>query len=648
MEQNSATLLVLVCLLQHALAGEVLCLWERYFHLGHNVSGACQLQGSLLPPGCDSRALQLAADGQTLSPHSHTHNHIANFTVIRPPGPQLHLRCEITCPGLQPRPHCDITLLGGRTPRTPSTPQCVIPPGSTDMNCSWNWSPSALQELLHTNLTLHLYSSPRTLLNITVPDGSNSVVVPRTSFMSHVDVTVWVRAQNPLGSAESIEVAFNTGAIKKPAPPVLACFLEDNSDIFILWNCPPENCDQTCEVRFSVNNQSDWTEVTDDSVGQADFILNNSQPFTHHHFQVRCVTGSDVEKTPFSDWSRPCTVLSAEDVPDGELDLWCDRDPILAVVWKEMPAPLARGRVRQYEVGVGWADGGSAWVNVSTDDPPAVEGAGCLECHSSEAGGPPSCRLALPCLWKAVWAEAEVAEVNVSAINSVGRSRLARLAVRRRGLPPEWVNVTAAGSQGALRVAWAPPPCGSEHLQGYVVQRKEAGRNTSRGFDWTRVNGTQQSTVLAGPFSPHTPYIVSVFAVYSSGTSQPASCIGYTKEDKPPAVPGVKVTLSPKVLLSWKHIPLTDRRGLILQYRVGHDNVTDYTVGPENCSQELQDLKPGQRYQFWVRAETGAGEGPKSIVDFTTKDKTGAPAETSWCRRGAVRRYLTRRTAACT
>ncbi|KAJ8345841.1 hypothetical protein SKAU_G00300340 [Synaphobranchus kaupii] len=95
---------------QQVLGVTVTCLWEGYFLVGGNVSGACQV--GLAPLGCGGQSLRLTAAGEPVLAYRYA-NDSAHFTVPAASESTLHLRCELTCAGLKPLPYCDVTLQGG-------------------------------------------------------------------------------------------------------------------------------------------------------------------------------------------------------------------------------------------------------------------------------------------------------------------------------------------------------------------------------------------------------------------------------------------------------------------------------------------------------------------------------------------------------
>ncbi|KAG7460134.1 hypothetical protein MATL_G00218000 [Megalops atlanticus] len=593
-------------LLQQAVGVGVTCLWEKYFHIGHNVSGACGMSKHR-PPGCGSQSLRLTADGKPLLAYHHS-NDTAHFAIPAPAKAALHLRCELTCAGLKSHSYCDITLQGGYPPHPPSRPECHIRHGDRDIQCSWDpgrWA------LLPTNYTLHWKQYAEECSPAGVVSGTNtSATVPYTDFCEE-NMTVWVVAQNGLGSVQSENADFHTVDIVKPHAPVITNHSVQPLEIFILWNLVYDELVGFCEVQYRTQEEGVWREG--DDVAQDNFLLQNPQPFSVYEFRVRCsCEGGGVR----SAWSNVYRALSSEAAPDGKMDVWSDcgmsdGQSECALVWKELPRSVARGKVLGYLLTVEHNTGNVTVMNFSTEEVGPREGVPGAANQSEICSGRCS---RLP------FSLQGVKGVNVMAYTSQGRTDPAPLALPKAGPEvPLAVSVTVAVEGRSLNVSWAPPTSLTQDVE-YVVQCKEAGLHQTRGFDWIKVNGTQRSVILAGNYRNYTPYNLSLFGIFGNCRCLLGSVIVYTVQGVPPKVANLEVSeiKSSGVSLTWDHIPLAQRRGVILRYHLGQGNYTEYNVSGHRNSLLLLDLQPGQRYQFWIRAETAAGQGPRTYISFVT------------------------------
>ncbi|KAJ8383698.1 hypothetical protein AAFF_G00215400 [Aldrovandia affinis] len=605
MQQLRTLLILLFARLFHPAKGEgVSCLWEEYFHIGHNVSGACQLHHPA-PPGCQGQSLRLSADGQVLLPYHHTTD-TANFTIPTPSTSDVHLRCELACPGLQPNKSCDRTILGSYPPSPPSRPRCHIPNNGDDLHCAWH---ARHNPLLPATYTLAWEPDvTRSGFAGSIMASNASGVIPRKQFHAQSRMSVWVIASNRLGSERSEKATFNTGYVGKPLAPVIHSYISHPTDLEILWDlkCPDmrsEESDINCQAQYRRQDQARWTEGED--VAQDGFLLEGVQPFSVYMFRVRCACpGSN---PLMSDWSEIYTAESTEAAPIGFLDVWIDSRPMdQALVWKELPVSMARGRVLDYLVTVE-RGGENVTIKISKANLGAREGKG---------GSRHCCRCPLTLLG--------VTGVHVSASTSQGHTSPTALALPLPTTGSSQVSVplsvsTETGGRG-FNVSWDPSSPLAETIQEYVVQQEEAGLGFTQGFDWMRTNKTLRSIILTGDFRNYTPYNLSLFGVFAKHSFLLGSAIAYTRQGVPPLVPVFQVSRisSSKATLTWEHIPLSQRRGVIQYYQLGQGNNTEYTVSGGVTSRQLSGLRPGQTYQFWISAKSVAGAGPRHTVKFST------------------------------
>ncbi|XP_061078250.1 interleukin-6 receptor subunit beta-like isoform X2 [Conger conger] len=415
------------------------------------------------------------------------------------------------------------------------------------------------------------------------------------------DMTVWVVANNSLGSVQSQKYSFNTGAVVKPRPPVVTENVSHAFYLEILWDfvCLArfDMPDISCQAQYRRPDQVSWTEG--EYVAQYRFLLEGTEPFTAYVFRVCCACpGSSY----WSDWSDDYTALTAEAAPVGVVDVWSDsRETDQAVVWKELPLSQARGTVLAYEVAVEHGGGNRTVLNVTT-----AQAGG-----SNDTGA--CCRLPLPLLG--------VTAVTISAINSVGRTRPALLALPTTGDPmPGLLSVSVVMKRRAFAVSWDLPSPLAETIEEYVLQQEVAGLLVAQGFDWTRANTTQRSIILTGAFQNYTPYSLSLFAVSGGRSRRLGSVIGYTRQGVPPAVPEFQVSRlsSSDATLTWQHIPLNKRMGVIQRYRLRQRDGPEHTVDGNSTSLQVSSLQPGQVYQFWIAAQTEAGAGSENTLQFST------------------------------
>ncbi|XP_058863244.1 interleukin-12 receptor subunit beta-2-like [Acipenser ruthenus] len=596
------------------------CTWDPHFELGHDTNGSCVLFSPTLPPSCAAGILRVTEGLNVTTLYSslqrNTTNGSLSFTVPAPREAEVHLHCEVICPGLETNPSCQQTITGGYPPAPPSQPQCHImkekrgaPP---EMNCSWHLGPDSL---LRTEYTFHLRMKGSTEWSTVVPAGLSTVMVPRSSFVSHVNGKVWVSARNALGKSQSKMKNFNSESIVKLEAPRFVSHEVISDMITVMWNNmdteKSSDININCRLRYREEGVRNWTEANPEDVSDVEYTLDSPQPFTHYLFQVSCMRGTD---SPWSEWSHSYKVQSSEAAPVGMLDVWFIFDKRnVTLYWKELSRENAQGSIRVYEVRLEAREGVSKLVNVSRET--------VLWSRARErADG-----LREECLCIYSLPKDGVFRASVVGYNGEGKTLPATVNFSSQGLLGPSNVIAVNNLEGrSLKVSWTPPPGHTEYVQ-YVVQSREVGLSLSRPWiHWTRCDINHTIALLTGNFKPFTSYNVSVFAVYSNGTSQPSSVLVYTQQGAPSAGPELSVSSigHTQVNLTWREIALTHRKGIIRRYHLrlawGGATVAESNVSADWCWAVLSDLQPGQEYQVWVSAETDAMEGNRSTIRFST------------------------------
>ncbi|MGH0156965.1 UNVERIFIED_CONTAM: hypothetical protein FKN15_032683 [Acipenser sinensis] len=495
------------------------CAWDPHFELGHDTNGSCVLFSPTLTPSCATGILRVTEGLNVTTLYSslqrNTTNGSLSFTVPAPREAEVHLHCEVICPGLEPNPSCQQTITGGYLPAPPSQPQCHImkekrgaPP---KMNCSWHLGPDSL---LRTEYIFHLRMKGSTEWSTVVPAGLSTVMVPRSSFVSHVNGKVWVSARNALGESESKMKNFNSESIVKLEAPRFVSHEVISDMITVMWNNmdteKSSDINIICRLCYREEGVRNWTEANPEDVSDVEYTLDSPQPFTHYLFQ-------------------------------------------------ELSRENAQGSIRVYEVRLEAREGGSKLVNVSRE---TVLWSGARE----RADG-----LREECLCIYSFPKDGVFRASVVGYNGKGKTLPATVNFSSQGLlGPSSVTAVNNLEGRSLKVSWTPPPGHTEYVQ-YVVQSREVGLSLSRPWiHWTRCDINHTIALPTGNFKPFTPYNVSVFAVYSNGTSQPSSVLVYTQQGAPSAGPEVSVSSigHTQVNLTWREIALTHRKGIIRRYHL--------------------------------------------------------------------------------
>ncbi|XP_022071259.2 interleukin 12 receptor, beta 2a, like [Acanthochromis polyacanthus] len=490
-------------------------------------------------------------------------------------------------------------------PARPSRPQCYRQCDeigcAVNIQCMWDPKPDPK---IPTNYILH-WEPANSEDGHTTKGNSSSGVIPR-DHSNFGELRVWVQAQNQHGSANSDQYDFHTEDIIKPQPPKFSS--SDQEQLEIHWNT---FCGQLsigpCDVRYRTEEDRVWFE--NETGFHPSYSLPDAQPNTVYEFQVRCACHTGLK----SDWSAILRIINAESVPVGEVDVWsdCGISPTSLdcfLTWKNLSISQARRPILGYRVRILYNDGTESVKNVSTAEPSSQ-----FMCDDSK--------------WCLDFPLKDVSSVAVSAYNALGATVPSSLVVpKTAGKKPNDQPIHLNMNQENLTVSWDQPSPFPDNLKEYVVQYKQAGCSPGRGFDWIKVNKSQTAAFFKGQFRNYTAYQVSLFSVSNSlQVRLLASVIEYSTQSTPSAVPVFDVTSigTTDVTLSWEPVPLSKQTGLILFYQIGLDGRKVYNISAspqhEGMTFKLQDLRPGQDYEVWIKAVTMAGPGKSATKSFKTK-----------------------------
>ncbi|XP_060748666.1 interleukin 12 receptor, beta 2a, like isoform X2 [Tachysurus vachellii] len=549
----------------------------------------------------------------------------ASFSALLESHHMQNTTCTLLCPGNTARQ----TTLSCIVQEGYPPPSCLVPSHDDIKNIHCNWTGS-LNPLIPTNFTLHWKEIAGNRYNGFKDVGeSDSGIIPREQYPSHEYIEVWISAVNALGKLNSEILLINTQHIIQPASPFIINHSSDPLEIF--WESEAENIGQWhCKVQYKKQCDQDWTEVEDSY--EVSFILEDAAPFTKYRFRVRCRRASD-ERSVMSDWSPEYIAETPVAAPMGMLDVWSDCDSSsdessCTVLWKEMPKQQARGNINSYLLTMKLSNGSVLNINGSVyasaeiytrceqgmtrkEPPNLVSHAqqSYLRCPQEQSCFH-YCHLSIPVK--------EVKCIGVTVNTAGGESSPAVVALPSTGLVHTAGTLEVRGRSEELNVSW---PLFSHDIQEYVVQLKPVGLPHTQCLNWVKVHKNQTFVTLRGPLPDYTAYNVSLFAIVNNRSCLLKSAIAYTVEGVPPKVEHFQAisTSLLSVNLTWTLIPHNMSRGHILHYLVGISNDVDvYKVNSNQSSLQLHNLKPDQKYEVWISANTTAGEGNRTYTIFTT------------------------------
>ncbi|XP_023126588.1 interleukin 12 receptor, beta 2a, like [Amphiprion ocellaris] len=486
--------------------------------------------------------------------------------------------------------------------------QCYRTGCSMNIQCMWDPKPDPK---IPTNYSLHW--QPANSEDGHPTNGTDlSSVIPRDRF-NHGELRVWVQAKNQHGSANSDPLDFSTEDIIKPQPPSVTSSHQEPLEIHWSTTCGQLQLSiGSCDVRYRTEEDQVWFgNVT--GLHLCNYAFPDAQPDTVYEFQVRCACNTGLK----SDWSAILRIINAESVPVGEVDVWsdCGISPTSLncfLTWKKLSISPARRLILGYKVRILYNNGTELLKNVSTAEP------------SSQFMRDDK-------KWCLDFPLKDVSSVAVSAYNALGATVPSSLAVpKTAGKERNDQLIHLNMNQENLTVSWDLPSPFPDNLKEYVVQYKQAGCSPGRGFDWIKVNNSQRVAFFKGQFKNFTAYQVLLFSVSNNlQVRLLASVIGYSTQTTPSAVPVFEVTSigTTDVTLSWEPVPISKQNGLILFYQIGLDGQKVYNVSAspqhEKMTFKLQDLRPGQNYEVWIKAVTVAGPGESVSTRFKTKSENG-------------------------
>ncbi|XP_052738089.1 cell adhesion molecule Dscam2 isoform X2 [Bicyclus anynana] len=220
-------------------------------------------------------------------------------------------------------------------------------------------------------------------------------------------------------------------------------------------------------------------------------------------------------------------------------------------------------------------------------------------------------------------------EVRVRAFNGVaaGPASAPVTATTLEGVPeaaPTRVTCSALSSS-SIKVSWAPPPPAYRNgiIQGYKIIYAPLSTSHAEGAEIKRVSTTETYLHALHKYSNYSLQVAAYTAAGDGKRSAPAYCM--TDEDVPSAPEKIKALpySSDSVLVSW--LPPVHPNGVISHYTVYYREAgrlgkhLSFTVSADNNPEvelmfQVRNLMEKQRYEFWVSATTGSGEGEATLV----------------------------------
>ncbi|KAF5901922.1 ankyrin repeat domain-containing protein 55, partial [Clarias magur] len=475
------------------------------------------------------------------APYIQRNDQVANTHL----GPLRMRDSALTRNSLAPiRDHCTHRY----PPLKPKNLKCIAHQDGTSisnkLNCSWD--PGTRDPILNTSYTLHASSTLHFNATSYKYLTSNQTVTLNI-FPNHMMLTVWVVAQNKLGSVTSDKLFEDAEYFVKPNPPANVRIIPDSGfykSLIVNWTHPIHETAFKVKyhIRYCKAGSSVWQEIPQNLTEAyiESFRLQFLQPYTDYVVQVRCTHHKGLGY--WSDWSPNSTARTPEAPPSGKPALWrvYEEDTVVKLIWKDPVEP--NGKILGYDLKID-EDGRSERHFITSKE----------------------YRLTL---------KGENTVVEITANNLVGVSLPTALSIPRLGTRlPRVEQVNYSTSDELLWVTWlpvAPPPRRQRGPPEYVIELVSV---SNKEIAWQRVPSSV-STVSFKDLEPFKRYNISVYPIYRfinfSLPGTPGSVQAYLQEQAPLRGPVVNVTATGRNIaqLKWDEIPIDDQRGFITNYTI--------------------------------------------------------------------------------
>ncbi|XP_056234743.1 interleukin-12 receptor subunit beta-2 isoform X2 [Seriola aureovittata] len=548
---------------------------------------------------CKCKGSMFSDHPPTLQNHKELNSTTIYFNVVNITKNRTYsCNCDCTlrqcnCPAPDP---CGLDIKAGYPPDRPKNISCnyrVINDKSGVMFCTWN---RGRDTYLRDSSVLRVRTVPRN--HTDGPDvhnvsskGTDVSSVNFTVSRSVQLISVWVQAENSLGSAVSSTINYTLRDIVMPSTPVLGqpqcssreCIIEVKQSVIT----------QQLEIQYKSAEQT-WTSYPDQGV-QTSTVQNRSisslEPYRLYYFRARSKFSTGL----WSQWSLNVSCLTEEEAPAEKLDVWYAEFASaadfksLTVYWKEANSSVSRGKIKDYIVCVDSPDSRLAFVtNVSSNDRNYTIPI-CANC-----------------------------EVTLWSRNSKGLSPPARITAHHTKVQV-FIHAPAKSSQdvqvSAVTISWRKPET-ARLPAAYVVEWYPVGLKLEE-LRWMRL-GRNDNHAVVTDIKPYECYEGAVYSVYNESSVTWERFGGVTTlESVPEAGPIAQEKVEGHtVKVTWMELPRSQRRGCITNYTIyleserGHQK--PYPVAASERMHVIENLSPAA-YWLWMSASTAAGEGPPSL-----------------------------------
>ncbi|MEQ2237260.1 hypothetical protein ILYODFUR_021412, partial [Ilyodon furcidens] len=435
-------------------------------------AGAVVQQGSsfvvycTFNPTCKiSRSMHMSIDGSSKTVKQ-THKQFNETTIslrVENITEKRTYQCHSDC-RLDP---CGLDISAGYPPDQPKNISCIYRIHKNDtgsINCSWDTG-------RETNLMNRFVMWVRTTsgnhtggpvpICIVSNKGTESPSANFTLPRSVQLMSVWVQAQNSLGSAESSAVNYTLSDIVMPSTPAVDQVECTSRNCTIKVEQPVRT--QHLQIQYRDEQQREWTTYP----GSAGLMtssktkhISSLKPCSLYHFRARSRFSTGL----WSQWSSTIFKCTEEEAPAEALDVWLVPGSdfrSMRVYWNKSIMTVCSGSIILYMITVNGSNNLSVVTNVSAD----------FNNHSV-----PFCT---DC------------EVTVQAVNSKGSSPPATITTRHTKAKP-LLEVQATADNHTITISWRKPETAPAY---YVVEWYSEGPILDE-VRWVRLDRNENTIII--------------------------------------------------------------------------------------------------------------------------------------------------------
>ncbi|XP_006886648.1 PREDICTED: granulocyte colony-stimulating factor receptor [Elephantulus edwardii] len=493
-----------------------------------------------------------------------------------------------------------VELQAGYPPPTPSSLSCFMNVTINSLVCQWEPGPDPY---LPTNFTLKSFKSQgqcqtqKEPIQDCVPKPRQThCSIPREHLLLYQNMSVWVQAENALGTSLSQQLCLDPMDHVKVEPPTLGALSlrpemlpTPPGCLWLQWKSRQTSTfiTQKCELRYQPwPAAADWALVTSLPSGTLNHELCGLLPATAYVLQMRCIRWPLLGH--WSDWSPPLELNTTERAPILRLDTrWRQRrldsrTVEVQLFWKPVPLQEESGRIQGYLVSWRPASRPQAALNL---------------CNTTEL----SCAFQLP---------SDTQEVTLVAYNTGGTSHSTSVVFMESKGPPLARLHAVSQDPHSLWIGWALP---RPQPWGYMIEWGLGPPNSSSSNKTWRIehNGSISGTLLQENIKPFELYEITVTALYQDTMGPSQNIYAYSQEKGPTHAPELRLKHVGK---TWARVEWTPKapelgKSPITHYTIFWTNTQSFStiLNASSSSFVLHELEPASLYHVHLMATSQAG-----------------------------------------